>query len=369
MTTVITVYTDPHLGRTMQAHTTVASRARLRDTIFKTVDDTLLRTEAGCYKVCLGDLFDQFTNPEVVIQQGLRIAENSDYIMAGNHDVTADKNKVGSLEFLSHLMEEYESDCKILLSGFGESRCYLNSIAGFDFIFVPHHTTDELFQRSLDDVAEWAHQRRITRSVKPKAYLCLHCNYDSGFAVDETALSFTRKQAKDLLDAGIDYILIGHDHHPREDFEGRVIILGNMHPTGFGDITPKRVLEIKADGGHEFRTIWSPEGKYVQLDAEALIGGMPETVPQGVQFIEVVGKLPPEHVMHMAKAIRGLWTCYEPLAIRNKAEIVKATGGDAVSYDFQSIDKVVMDDLKGMPDLLDLFLSFWGRTLAGLGED
>lgn len=367
--TSITVFTDPHLGRTMQAHTTVASRARLMDAIFQTTDN-MLTGKIG-YAVCLGDLFDKFQNPEAVIQQGLAVARKCDYIMAGNHDITNDKTKIGSLELLAHLGQEYTNDHlgTILLSGFGEARCYLHKVGDCDFVFVPHHTTDDLFQQSLDDVTKWAHERRITRSVKPKAYLCLHCNYDSGFAVDETALSLTRKQAKDLLDAGIDYILIGHDHHPREDFDGKVIILGNMHPTGFGDITPKRVLEIGGDGSHTFHEVWSPDGKYVQLDAEALIGGMPELVPEGVQFIEITGKLPPEHVMHMAKAIRGLWTCYEPLAIRNKAEIVKATGGDSVSYDFQSIDKVVMDDLKDAPDLLELFLSFWGRTLAGLGED
>lgn len=366
--TSITVFTDPHLGRTMQAHTTVASRARLTDAIFQTTNN-MLTGRAG-YSICLGDLFDKFQNPEAVIQQGLAIARNCDYIMAGNHDITNDKTKIGSLELLAHLGQEYTNDHlgTILLSGFGEARCYLHTVGDCDFVFVPHHTTDELFQQSLNDVLEWAHQRRITRSVKPKAYLCLHCNYDSGFAVDETALTLTRKQAKDMLDGGFDYILIGHDHHPREDFDGRVIILGNMHPTGFGDITPKRVLEITGAGDHVFHEVWSPDEKYLKLDVNNLLADHTDFPQWTPDFIEVEGSISPDRVLDLAKAIRALWGI-EPLAIRNKVEIEKVAGGDAVSYDFQSIDKVVMDDLKDAPDLLELFLSFWGRTLAGLGED
>ena len=148
-----------------------------------------------------------------------------------------------------------------------------------------------------------------------------------------------------------------------------MIILGNMHPTGFGDITPKRVLEIGDDGKHRFHSVWTPTGRYVELDAEMLIGGEPEFVPEGVQFIDIKGKIRPEHVMHMAKAIRGLWTTYEPLAIRNKAEIIKVEGGDAVSYDFQSIDKVVLEDLEKSPELTALFQSYWTRTTPGLEEE
>jgi len=362
----ITVFTDPHLGRTMQAHTTAASRARLTESIFGTTF-LALADRAGS-KVCLGDLFDKFQNPESVIRQGLSVARRCDYVMAGNHDVTNDRNKVGSLQFLASLATELTDPPGILVVPFGQAECYLKEVDGKDFLFIPHHTTDDLFAQSLADAKEWAHQRRITRSVKPKAYLCLHCNYDSGFATDETALSLTRKEAKDLLDAGFDYILIGHDHHPREDFDGRVIILGNMHPTGFGDITPKRMLQINDDGSHTFVPVWSPDEQYALLDVNELLDVPLVDLIKGGEvpdFIEIEGSISPDRVLDLAKAIRTLWAL-EPMAIRNKVEIEKVGLAGSVNHDFASIDKVVLEDLADEPELRDLFLTYWNRTAVAV---
>lgn len=357
---MITVFSDPHLGRQLQAHTTAASRERMAQCIFNAAHGIASTNFELGFTICAGDLFDKYQNPEAVILQGLAVASNCTVTMAGNHDVCNDVNKVGSLQLLEQLLPQ-NLDAEILITKFGRSDSFLRHICGIDFVFVPHHATQELFEQSLKDAEEWARQRRITRDVKPKAYLVLHCNYDSGFDVDQTALGLTRREAQALLDAGFDYILIGHDHHPREDLNGRVIVLGNTHPTGFGDIGPKRILQIKGST-HEFVEVWSPARRYVQLDAEMLMEGIPEHVQEGVQFIDIVGKLAPEHVMHLAKAVRGLWTCYQPLAIRNRAEIVKVTGGDSVSHDFASIDKVVREDLADEPELLELFSGYWAAT-------
>lgn len=362
-----TVFTDPHLGRTMQAHTTAASRARLTDSIFLTTQLALTTRANAGPAVCLGDLFDKFQNPERTILDGVSVAKLCDLIMAGNHDVTNDRSKVGSLQLLSSLRHA-ATDCEIMIVPFGQAECYLKEVDGKDFIFIPHHTTDTLFQQSLKDAKDWAHQRQITRSVKPPAYLCLHCNYDSGFATDETALSLTRKEAKDLLDAGFDYILIGHDHHPREDFDGRVIILGNMHPTGFGDITHKRMLQINDDGSHTFVPVWSPEEKYLKLDVSELLSVplVELIVGEGVpDFIEIEGSISPDRVLDLAKAIRTLWAL-EPMAIRNKVEIEKVGSAGSVNHDFASIDKVVLDDLADEPELRDLFLQYWNRTVVAV---
>lgn len=358
-----TVYSDPHLGRTMQAHTTAASRQRLTQAIFETTYNTLTAAPRGP-KICAGDLFDKFQNSEQVIRQGFEVAWVSDYIMAGNHDVTADINKVGSLQLLSELVTREVGDAEFLLAPFGEAACYLKGADGRDFVFIPHHTTDGLFQQSLTDAYEWA--RSVKQTPRP-AYLVLHCNYDSGFAVDETALSLTRKQAKWLLDGGFDYILIGHDHHPREDFDGRVIILGNMHPTGFGDITAKRVLRIEDDGSHTFVPVWSPEDHYVELTAEDLLGGA-VVVPKEVQFIDISGQVAPGLVLELAKAVRQLWISCNPLAIRNRVEITKVGGEGVISHDFAAIDKVVAGELAGRPDLLALFNEYWAGTAPAVEE-
>lgn len=361
----ITVFSDPHLGRTMQSHTTAASRERLAAAIFQTAFKAAVLAADGP-AVCAGDLFDKFQNNEAIIQQGIMLANHCSHIMAGNHDITADVNKVGSLQLLAELQGVH--GCDILLSTFGKSECYLRRIGGMDFVFVPHHTTDGLFQQSLEDAREWVSTRPATQQIERKAYLVLHCNYDSGHAVNETSLELSSKQAKWLLDGGFDFILIGHDHHPREDFGGRVIILGNTHPTGFGDITHKRVLIIHDDGRHEFKTVWSPEGRHVVLDVEDLVNDKARLPVETVEFIDVVGAISPDRVLDLARAIRHLWSL-EPLAVRNSVLIERVAGGDAVSHDFASIDKVVLDDLKDEPELRELFESYWCRTAADLMEE
>lgn len=359
-----TVFTDPHLGRTMQAHTTASSRARLTASIYDTTLGSLRGAPVGP-KVCLGDLFDKFQNPEHIIQQGLNVASYCDRIMAGNHDVTNDRTKIGSLQLLAGVAQNLPNTAEVLIVPFGQAECYLKEIDGKDFIFIPHHTTDTLFAASLKDAEDWARNHRL-QGDKTKTYLCLHCNYDSGFATDETALSLTRKEAKTLLEAGFDYIVIGHDHHPREDFDGRVIILGNMHPTGFGDITHKRMLQINDDGSHDFVTVWSPEEKYALLDVNKILGvavaDYLEVVPD---FIEIEGTISPDRVLDLAKAIRALWAL-EPMAIRNKVEIEKVGAHGSVNHDFASIDKVVLEDLADEPELRDLFLSYWNKTVVAV---
>lgn len=358
----ITVYSDPHLGRTLQAHTTVASRGRMAEAIYQT---TLRAVQAADGKaVCLGDLFDKYQNSEAVILQGMRIAQGSSAIMAGNHDVTADIGKVGSLQLLHSLAPEAEE--RIYITEFGKAQCFLyHPAAGVHMVMVPHHTTDALFRQSLLDAEEWAEHHNTKPS---KNYLCLHCNYDSGFATDETALSLTRKEAKALLAAGFDYILIGHDHHPREDLDGRVIIMGNMHPTGFGDITPKRVLRIGGDGSHTFLPVWEPEGKSVSVEVNQLLAGEC-VIPPAVEFIEIVGQVGPDKVLDLSRTVRSLWTDFSPFAIRNKVEIASLGADGAVSHDFASLDKIIRGELETKPELLELFNSYWAGTAPTIQEE
>lgn len=370
----ITVFTDPHLDRQMQAHTTSASRSRLAASIYQKAVDLASEAAKDGPVLCAGDLFDRFQNSESAILQGLKLTSHCAVVMAGNHDVTGDANKVGSLELLSRVLPA-DSGNEILLTPFGRAQCYLRQIRHCHFVFVPHHATDELFQASLADAEEWAKGdvecHRVTRAVRKPAYLVLHCNYDSGYAVDETALNLDRKVARRLLEAGFDYILIGHDHHPREDLDGRVIVLGNTHPTGFGDISPKRALRINDDGSHTFIPLWWPQEKYLQVDATQLLDGtLGEAFWQSrPDFIDVTGKVSFDQVMGLSKATRELWMKMEPLALRNRVEIERPAGQGEVSCDFQSIDKVVLADLEGEPVLREMFLSYWGATAPAEAEE
>lgn len=361
--TDILVFTDPHLGKNLVSHTTPESRRRLRDGLYEQVFGVLDRFPHAT-KVCLGDLFDRFNNPEDVIWQGMKVTNRLDYVMAGNHDLINDRGRLGTLQLL-HKGEPGP----IQLTDFGEARGFVHQVAsGVAFLFVPHHSTDELFHESLKAASDWV---RSGQAIGCRTYLCLHCNYDSGFATDDTALSLTRKQAKDLLDDGFDYILIGHDHHPREDWEGRVIILGNTHPTGFGDITDKRVLLIRPDGRHEFHKVWHSDVGYLQLDVNELIAPDNDFTQENVvQFVEITGELAASQVMDLARAVRKLWQSWQPYAVRNRVEVTKAgTSETLADHDFHQLDMVIRAELIKRADLVELFDAFWADTAPAMQEE
>lgn len=359
----ILVFTDPHLGKTLASHTTLDSRRRLRNDLYHQALGVLeMFPEAT--SVCLGDLFDRYTNPEDVIWQGMHLAQRLDYLMAGNHDLINDRDRMGTLQLMHRA--GYDS---IQLTLFGEVRSYLHQVAeGVYFVFVPHHSTDDLFQQALAEAGEWV---RHSKPEGSRAYLCVHCNYDSGFATDDTALSLSRKQAKELLADGFDYILVGHDHHPREDWDGRVIILGNTHPTGFGDITDKRVLLIHPDGTHEFYPVWLKKAGYVEVAASELIDPAYDLERlESVNFIEITGDLDASQVMDMARAVRRIWLGCAPLAVRNKVEVRKPGSTETLAnHDFYQLDMMIRAELIKRPELVDLFDVFWSETAPALQEE
>jgi len=360
--TDILVFTDPHLGKNLVSHTTLDSRRRLRDGIYQH-NSGLLDRFPHAIKTCLGDLFDRFTNPEDVIWQGMSLAERVDYIMAGNHDLVNDRGRLGTLQ----LMDKARPGV-IQLTPFGEARGFLHDVRpGVTFLFIPHHSTDDLFHESLAAAENWVRGK----AEGTTAYLCVHCNYDSGFATDDTALSLSRKQAKQLLDAGFDYILIGHDHHPREDWDGRVVILGNTHPTGFGDITDKRVMLIRPDGKHEFHPVWYRNDGYLHLDVNDLIApDFDFDEDRGAQFIEISGELQASQVMDLARAVRKIWQSWAPLAVRNTAEVIKpGTGETLADHDFHQLDMQIRAELIKRPELVELFDAFWADTAPSLQEE
>jgi DNA repair exonuclease SbcCD nuclease subunit len=361
--TDILVFTDPHLGKNLVSHTTPESRRRLRDSLYEQVFGVLDRFPRA-KKVCLGDLFDRFQNQEDVIWQGMKVTKRLDYLMAGNHDLLNDRDRIGTLQLL------HKGDAgPIQLTPFGEAQGFVHYVLpGVAFLFVPHHSTDALFHESLKAASDWV---RGSKPSLTRAYLCLHCNYDSGFATDDTALSLTRKQAKDLLDDGFDYLLIGHDHHPREDWEGRVIILGNTHPTGFGDITDKRVMLIRPDGRHEFHTVWLQETGYRLLDVNDLLAPDFNFAVLGLaQFVEITGALAASQVMDLARAVRKLWQSCQPYAVRNRVEVTKAgTSETLADHDFHQLDMVIRAELIKRADLVELFDAFWADTAPALQEE
>ena len=300
-------WTDPHLGLNRTSHTTPASRKALRDALTLQAKDIL---KTGGNHICLGDLFDTTENDEQVIADGAEIANQCELILSGNHDLPNREGKMSSLELIGHLSER--SMVAIADTGNG----YFNtSLPGCSVTSVPHKRSQVLFDTTLECLYVQPGVRAIRDTVE---VLILHCNYNSPFATQETSLNLSREQAERLLDR-FDYILIGHEHTPRSDFDGRLQVLGNIHPTSFADISDKYLWYLDGDRLAK-ELIWSVE-QSISVGWEDLLRADSETCLTGKQFIEVTGIAPATKLPEIAKAIQKLWSqAPDALMIRNNVK-------------------------------------------------
>ena len=189
---MLILYADPHLGLNRTSNTTPASRIKLRESITTTVDDILDHKQNGDFAVCLGDLFDTYSNPENTIRLGESFIELTDLVLAGNHDVVADADEVGSLELLKRTRTD-----KIVYAPFNEPRAELHQFSGIYVVSVPHVTTQELFEESLARAEHLLTE--MTLDTRRPRILCLHCNFDSPHELTETSLNLTPEMAERML--------------------------------------------------------------------------------------------------------------------------------------------------------------------------
>lgn len=340
---MITVFSDPHLGLTLGANTTVASRKRLQ----LRLEEQLAAVTVGRdgVKICAGDFFHKHTNPEDVILRAAKLARYSDIILAGNHDVTNIADRKGSLDVLNAI----DDTDTILPVAFGAVRVYTKEFfEGENTVvtLIPHHTTQDLFDQALNQ-AEAGLQ-----FVEPGItnILILHCNYDCQFASDDTSLNLRAERAASLLDV-FDYVLLGHEHNPREDLNERLIVVGNTHPTGFSDISDKRVLTFD-NGKVSEELIWSKDRHYLEIGPDQL-----ERVTSDTQFLRIVGELAPSELHAYTRSLRKLWAEMPDLFAVRSEVVIK--GGDKMAAfgRTQTLDikQLITEELRENQELFELW--------------
>ncbi len=321
----IGIFTDPHLGKVLSANTTLESRKRLQNDLYSHVKG-IMQTEGVGEWFCLGDLLDKYQNTEATFLQALDISSRLELLMAGNHDVVNDVTRIGTMQTLQAVLPAMratsDGDSRIRRVAFNESGWSLTERDNCSFFVVPHHSRDELFEEAIAGAEDTAGQDRGEKTT----FLLLHCNYDMEFACNDVTLNLSRQRASKLLDT-FDFILIGHDHRPKEDFNGRVIVLGNTHPTGFGDISDKRIAIVDSETGTlSFESVWQQIDGYAKLEAQDLLGlDLTQDVHLTGQFIDIVGTLEADQAMDFAKAMKKLWGADRtPYAIRANVHLAKA---------------------------------------------
>lgn len=374
---MLIVYTDPHLGLQRAAHTTPESKRRLQDAQFAMVESIHLLKQSFKLEgvqnklICLGDFFDTYSNPEEVIQRSAPLLSEVDECLSGNHDVVGRESKSGSLELLDHILPRNEA-CKLEVIGaeYGKASCksWLYQDHDATLTYVPHVATSGLFDESLELAMADLDKIRQTLDIthpyeegggwKGKHYLFLHCNYDNDMAAEkEATLNLSAEDAQVLLDHGFDYIVLGHVHQPSEHLGGRVIVLGNTHPTGFGDLGDKRIMLIGTDGLPTFETIYRADKHELTVDLDDYLSGQ-VTIGPDVRFAILTGDIATERATDLAKAVKQIWSENDTLmalrsvvTLQNAAQI--APGATPVS--FSRLPEYIEKELAERPALLAIW--------------
>jgi len=332
------IYSDPHLGMELKSHTTPQSRIKLRDKLCSHATEMIPKFYEDGDIVCAGDFFHKPHNCEEVIKQSLHLFHMTAILLEGNHDTPNIVDQSYTLDLLSQI-----SRGKV--EGGAVRRC------GDSLYTVPHQLTQEAFEQGLEEAMRLAEEDRHLPGDK---ILITHCNYDREFAKDDSSLLMTRGDAEILLES-FSYVILGHEHEPREDFDGRLIVVGSTHPTNFGDIGDKRIILIDDEGVVSSKTVWEQEGKYFELD----VGTLNDVdLPDTANFIRIKGTVKAEQIYEVSKSIKRLWKELPNVyAIRSD---VKIESPDCLETDLKtrgrvSIKERITADLEGIPSLLAMW--------------
>jgi DNA repair exonuclease SbcCD nuclease subunit len=337
---IYTLFTDPHLGTRRAAHTTRDSSKKLTEALYQQALHIATEQENA---LCMGDLFDKAFNDESTLVQGYNVAGLCRATLAGNHDSTNRADTITSLDALKDMGTRIVSAPDLSLP------YYDTSLAHDGIYFVPHHASQELFETAMFHAAAHAAEHRDGLA----SFLMLHCNYDCGFATEDDTLNLSPEVAERLTNA-FDLILLGHEHQPNTYLDGRVVIMGNTHPTSFSDISDKFVYHLEAETAELTKTcIWSKAASYAELTLGAELPDLSE-----VQFVNVVGMAQADGALEVAEYIQSIWKAGPELfAVRNNVHIGDHLAGTSLEDSRPALVDLktkIAEDLTGS-DLLPLY--------------
>jgi len=330
---IIRFFTDPHLGLTRNTHTTPASRVKLKQAM--SVQANRILDDAPGPVICLGDLFDKHDVDNNSLIDGLGIYQRCLVTLFGNHDLSNRDDIYSAIEVGAYLEPDKTHRYQ---PNEGKASCY--SLEQMNIWWVDHKFSQEIFEQALQDAYDRAYVGDL---------LLLHCNYNSSFATQESTLNLTDDDAVTLLDK-FSYVLLGHEHQPRLLHNGRLMILGNTHPTSFSDISDKYFYDFEIEGNHVkqiHRTpVWSEEYCCLELNWSDLEGL--KSIPPDVQFISVNGVVPAPKLATVSRQVSDLWKLSEGLLmVRNNVSSEEDQIQEVEMAVCQSIPERITRELEG----------------------
>lgn len=343
-------FTDPHLGLSRTTNTTAQSQKRLQEALYDQAMSVIEKFKGVNMKIhCLGDLFDRFSNPEPIIAQGMAVARECDTVIGGNHDARNRTDAVSSLDLLARALNTTD-DQRVVYAAFGERAVRTSLYGDVALVSCAHVGGQQLFDEVLAEAAEAA------RNAKPRyKMLLLHCNYDRDFGhgiENDPALNLSIDKARELLES-FDYILIGHEHEPLEDLDGRVKILGNTMPLGFGEVSD-RYCYVFSNGEFTPYLIWSVAEHYREFTVQDILdrafGDDMELDSTSVTMVQISGTIAAADYPEFSKALVKLWRQNESLLmVRTQVEVDRPADKQAALPSFvrATIPQMVAADLEG----------------------
>ena len=187
--------------------------------------------------------------------------------------------------------------------------------------------------------------------------LLAHCNYELGEdRATPTTLNLQNEHVEELLQ-GFDYILLGHEHQPREYYGGRLIILGNVFPTGLGDISSKRIACLHG-GKMEFKEVWDVGTGYAEYQHNHL----PERTE--ANFIRIQGVIQPGEFLSMMREVNAMWE-KSPTLFCCRIEVtspeVGVSNDQQIGQSLTQLPALIEKELDSHPQMLSLWKRLTGE--------
>lgn len=321
----ITYCTDFHLGKKLREHTNSYSQKAMMQHIYDRALSIVKNAEGPV--INLGDLFDQYSNSEEIILQGIEVARHCALVLQGNHDV---KNVDGLASSLDLVQEALGSDLQAVVKGSGHAYYEVHVVQGVPHYMVPHHFTQGEFEKCLRKACDDAAERQAA------SVLCLHCNVGDGYGEeidpDGTSLYLTSKLQK-LVVSHFKWVLVGHEHIPRtirpikDSNAGTIQILGNHFPMGFGEIEDRFVWNLDpATMKLTKRRVFCSDDERVELPVEELLdSGGDYIFPDSVCFVDITGELDGQYRPDVGRHKLKLWRANpHVLAMRTNVDFADA---------------------------------------------
>jgi predicted phosphodiesterase len=332
------ILNDVHLGVARSAGTTPQSAAALKDDLLQGFANLL---RIGPDKVIInGDLTDQFDIPlgealDIYQVMDTWLAETDEHelvVALGNHDLSKDSAKLGTVQFIGALLGMKYPDNFTLIDK--------PTDIGDGIYVVPHLVNQAHFDLALEAVPEGT------------KYLLVHVNYDNNFATQsDHSLNMSRAQAKELTDRGIT-VVFGHEHQGRTAFGGKVVIVGNQLSSSISDCMAhgdgqtdgkKFALILDGDGYWKVQT-WSRSGPdgLDEIDWRDL-----KDRQDSRAFVRVIGEAEADEAADVIKAISnfrqriGASTFVVTNAVK-VAQLIDTDELDVSAEDVRSVNVVEM---------------------------